>query len=79
MILFDYTTKKDTPARLGKVEESNTSFFNLLLEWAMNHPNITFLVLFIVLAALFGLLFNVMHGMFTIESGVMRNFLYGGV
>ena len=69
----------NTPARLGKVEDTNTSFLTLILGWAMNHPNVTFLVLFITLAALFGLLFNVMHGMFTIESGVMRNFLSGGV
>lgn len=67
------------PVRLHKVEETPVSFRNIALGWFINHPNITFLVLFIGLAALFAILFNVMYGMFTIESGVMRNFLAGGV
>ena len=67
------------PARLGKVEETNVSFLDLLLTWLINHPKFTFIALFIISAALFGGLFNVLHGMCTIESGVMRNFLAGGI
>ena len=67
------------PARLGRVEETNVSFLELILTWAINHPNITFIVLFIILAALFGGLFNVLHDTCTVESGVMRNFLASGV
>lgn len=67
------------PVRLHKVEETPVSFRDLALGWFINHPNITFLVLFIGLAALCGILFNILYGMCTIESGVMRNFLNGGV
>ena len=69
----------NTPIRLHKVEETNVSFMDLVLTWAINHPNITFLLLIIGLAALLAVLFNVLYGMCTIESGVMRNFLAGGV
>lgn len=67
----------NNPVRLRKVEEA--SFRDLALDWFINHPNITFLLLFIGLAVLLAVLFNVLYGMFTIESGVMRNFLAGGV
>lgn len=69
----------NTPVRLHKVEESNVSFLKLVLEWLIAHPNITFMLLFIVLAGILAILFNVIYGMCTIESGVMRNFLAGGV
>ena len=69
----------NTPVRLHKVEENNVSFLELVLEWLIAHPNITFLLLFICLAGLLAILFNVLCGMCTIESGVMRNFLNGGV
>ena len=68
-----------TPVRLHKVEENNTSFINLVLGWAIDHPNITFMLLFIGLASLLAIFFNILYGMCTIESGVMRNFLNGGV
>ena len=68
-----------TPARLGKVEEPDHSFTSFILELMMEHPNITFIILFLILAALCGLLFNVMYGMFTIESGIMRNFMNTGM
>lgn len=68
-----------SPVRLQKVEENNTSFIDLVLAWAIDHPNVTFLLFFIGLAGVIAVLFNVLYGMCTIESGVMRNFLAGGV
>lgn len=71
--------KMSTPVRLNKVKENNTSFNNLVLDWVMDHPNVIFMLLFIGLAASFAILFNILYDMCTIESGVMRNFLAGGV
>ena len=69
----------NNPVRQRKVEETNVSFTGLVLDWLIAHPNVTFLILFICLAGLLAILFNVLYGMCTIESGVMRNFLAGGV
>ena len=69
----------NNPVRLRKVEETNVSFTGLVLDWLIAHPNVTFLILFICLASLLAIFFNVLYGMCTIESGVMRNFLAGGV
>ena len=60
-------------ASLYKVEQK--TFTEALLDWTLAHPKIVFMTLFIVLALLFGLLFHVIYGMATIESGVMRNYM----
>ena len=59
--------------RLYKVEEKTTT--DLIVDWFLAHPTFTFTLLFVVLAALLAIVFNLIWGMCTIESGVMRNYM----
>lgn len=70
-----------TPARLEKKEDKSYPFFNseIILGWALAHPNLVFMILFLVASMLFGIIFAVAYNMCTIESGLLRNFLVRGV
>lgn len=64
------------PARLNKTETNQSKVYTELIEgWVIAHPKLVFIMLFITLAMLFGILFHVLYNMCTIESGVMRNFM----
>lgn len=72
----------NNPARLNKIEEDDSilnGVTDYILGWALANPKLVFIILFITLAGVMALLFNVVYGMCTIESGVMRNFMANGV
>ena len=60
-------------ARLYKIEQKSVS--DKAMEWMLRHPTITLIIIGIILALLIGTVFNLIYGMCTIESGVMRNYM----
>ena len=64
-------------ARLYKVE--NKSLSDKAMDWMVKHPTITLTLLFLTIAMMFALVFNIIYGMATIESGVMRNFMNNSI
>ena len=64
-------------ARLYKVE--NKSLSDKAMDWMVKHPTITLTLLMLTIAMMFALVFNIIYGMATIESGVMRNFLNNSI
>ena len=68
------------PARLHKVEDNKDSplinkLTNSIGDWMLRHPTLTMLIFLIVLSILFAIVFNVLYNVFTIESGIERNFM----
>jgi hypothetical protein len=60
-------------ARLYKIEQKSLS--DKAMDWMLRHPTITLIIIGIILALLIGTVFNIIYGMCTIESGVMRNYM----
>jgi len=60
-------------ARLAKVE--NVSLSDKALGWVLNHPHLSLIILILTVTLIFALVFSIVYGMCTIESGVMRNFM----
>ena len=65
------------PVRLHKQDNdvSSLKISERIGDWMLRHPTLTMLILFIALAMLFALVFNVIYHVCTIESGVPRNFM----
>ena len=65
-------------ARLYKIEERKC-LSDKAMDWMVKHPTITLTLLFLTIAMMFALVFNIIYGMATIESGVMRNFMNNSI
>jgi len=59
--------------RLEKQVEKSLS--DKAMEWVLQHPTLSLIILFTLIAVIFTLIFHLVYGMCTIESGVMRNYL----
>ena len=66
-----------TPPRLDKKQESSN--MDRVIAWADAHATLIVGILIFVLFILMVLLVSAFANTFTIESGVMRNFLVNGV
>ena len=66
-----------SPARLGKEDNKNYSFFDILnckIEaWLIRHATFCFVVMFVLLSVLFVLLIFALTGVSATESGTVYN------
>lgn len=64
-------------ASLYKVEEKCLS--DKAMDWVLKHPTLTLIILFLIITIAFTLVFQIIYGMCTVESGVMRNFMNNSI
>ena len=63
--------------RLYQVE--NKSLSDKALDWVLEHPTLALIILGILIGLAFAIVFQIIYGVATIESGVMRNFLNNSI
>ena len=66
-----------TPARLHKKDDSPlmNKMSRNMGDWALAHPYLALIIMFIIVAIVSALVFQLLYGMCTIESGIPRNFM----